>query len=96
MVNGEKRLLHIDDYCNECGNCYLFCPDKCTPYKDRITLFSNKGDFEDSTNQGFLLLDGDKVMYRFEGETKECALADAPKVIADFAASLKDCHPYLV
>jgi len=35
-------------------------------------------------------------MYRFEGETKECALEDAPKVIADFAASLKDCHPYLV
>jgi len=76
MVNGEKRLLHIDDYCNECGNCYLFCPDKCTPYKDRITLFSNKGDFDDSTNQGFLLLDGDKVMYRFEEETKECALAE--------------------
>jgi len=96
IVDGEKKLLHIDDYCNECGNCYLFCPDKCTPYKDRITLFSNKGDFDDSTNQGLLLLDGDKVMYRFEGETKECALADAPKVIVDFAASLKDCHPYLV
>ena len=94
-VAGAKRMMHIDDYCNECGNCYIFCPDKCTPYKDRLTLFAGKKELEDSTNQGFAV-SNDSVVYRFEGEVKECAIAEAPEVIQNFITAIKEQQPYLL
>lgn len=95
VVNDVKRMLHIDDYCNDCGNCYLFCPDKCTPYKDRLTIFSSKKELEDSTNQGFVVL-GDNIIYRFEQVVRECAIEDAPEVIKSFVAAIKEQRPYLL
>lgn len=94
-VAGEKRMMHIDDYCNECGNCYIFCPDKCAPYKDRLTLFAGKKELEESTNQGFAIVD-DSLIYRFEGEVKECAISEAPEVIQNFIAAIKEEQPYLI
>lgn len=95
MVDGAKRMLHIDDYCNECGNCYIFCPDKCTPYKDRFTLFQSKNSLDDSINQGFAVTNK-SVVYRYDGEVKECELNDAPPVIQNFVAAIKEQQPYLL
>lgn len=95
MVDGVKRMMHIDDYCNECGNCYIFCPDKCTPYKDRLTLFAGKKELEDSTNQGFAVVN-DIVVYRFESEVKECVITEAPQVIQNFITAIKEQQPYLL
>ena len=95
MVDGTKRMLHIDNYCNECGNCYIFCPDSCTPYKDRFTLFQNRESLEASNNEGFALL-GDNVVYRFEDLVVECELTDAPVVVQNFITAIKEQQPYLL
>jgi putative selenate reductase len=47
------QILHIDDLCNECGNCETFCPHRGRPYEDKPTLFSGKEMFEQSRNSGF-------------------------------------------
>lgn len=58
-VNGEFsfrdawQILHLDAICNECGNCGTFCPYDGLPYKDKLTLFSSKKDFDESSNNGF-------------------------------------------
>lgn len=49
------QTLHLDAYCNECGNCAQFCPWQGKPYKDKVTIFSLPADFENSTNPGFYL-----------------------------------------
>ncbi|HBU6975850.1 TPA: putative selenate reductase subunit YgfK [Raoultella planticola] len=49
------QTLHLDAFCNECGNCAQFCPWQGKPYKDKITLFSLPEDFGNSTNPGFLV-----------------------------------------
>ncbi|HHT5348770.1 TPA: putative selenate reductase subunit YgfK [Raoultella planticola] len=49
------QTLHLDAFCNECGNCSQFCPWQGKPYKDKITLFSLPEDFGNSTNPGFLV-----------------------------------------
>lgn len=49
------QTLHLDAYCNECGNCAQFCPWQGKPYKDKITIFSLPQDFANSTNPGFLV-----------------------------------------
>lgn len=58
------QILHVDYMCNECGNCGVFCPHTGDPYKDKLTLFATKEDFLNSTNQGFLVLNGTNVRLR--------------------------------
>lgn len=49
------QTLHLDAWCNECGNCAQFCPWQERPYKDKITVFSLPQDFDNSSNPGFLV-----------------------------------------
>ncbi|MDO4306224.1 MAG: putative selenate reductase subunit YgfK [Eubacteriales bacterium] len=58
-----NQVIHVDYMCNECGNCKVFCPYASAPYKDKFTLFATEADMEDSTNDGFVVLNA---------ETKEC------------------------
>ncbi|MEX3019757.1 putative selenate reductase subunit YgfK [Kluyvera sp. STS39-E] len=51
------QTLHLDAFCNECGNCAQFCPWDGKPYKDKITVFSLPQDFSNSNNPGFLVDD---------------------------------------
>jgi len=48
-----NQILHIDAYCNECGNCGQFCPWEGKPYKDKLTIFNLATDFNQSKNSGF-------------------------------------------
>ncbi len=57
--------------CNECGNCGIFCPYEGNPYKDKLTLFWTKEDFENSTNKGFLVIDKDKGICKVRREDTE-------------------------
>ena len=54
-MSQPTQIIHIDSYCNECGNCETFCPFTGAPYKEKITLFSDEKSMQDSTNNGFLL-----------------------------------------
>ena len=49
----EYQIIHVDAYCNECGNCGTFCPYNGLPYKDKFTVFNLPVDFENSENNGF-------------------------------------------
>ncbi len=53
------QILHLDAYCNECGNCAAFCPHDGGPYLKKFTLFSRMDDFENSTNSGFYIENDD-------------------------------------
>lgn len=52
------QIVHIDGMCNECGNCGVFCPWAGRPYKDKITVFWSSEDMDDSTNPGFVAVEG--------------------------------------
>jgi len=54
----EVQIVHLDSFCNECGNCATFCPWDGRPYRDKITVFAGEQDFRDSTNPGFFLQGG--------------------------------------
>ena len=67
LFDDPYQVLHLDAYCNECGNCATFCPHSGRPYKDKFTLFSLREDFENSTNSGFIA-SGDEVTIRLDGK----------------------------
>lgn len=66
----KRQIIHVDYMCNECGNCRSFCPYASAPYLDKFTLFASAKDMADSKNEGFTVLDRDKVSckVRYLGE----------------------------
>ena len=63
------QVIHLDAFCNECGNCGYFCPHRGLPYKDKLTLFNLACDFKTSTNCGFWV-EGNVVNLRLDGQEK--------------------------
>lgn len=63
----KPQIIHIDDLCNECGNCTTFCPWSGAPYKDKFTYFSKEEDFIDSNNSGFTELEEGTFKIRHNG-----------------------------
>jgi len=72
--NDPFEIVHIEAYCNECGNCETFCPYQGAPYKDKLTLFNLKEDFQNSKNSGFLI-DNKMIKLRLDGITYNLELA---------------------
>jgi len=62
------QIVHLDAFCNECGNCATFCPWEGAPYLDKLTVFSRLDDFDNSENSGFLVDQG-VVVVRIDGDT---------------------------
>ena len=83
------QILHLDAFCNECGNCAAFCNHMGRPYKDKFTLFSRMDDFKDSTNSGFYV-EADKVLVRLEGEVVECHVDGEGNVVGDIPELVRD------
>ena len=82
------QVLHIDAYCNECGNCATFCPHSGRPYKDKFTLFSLPEDFDNSDNSGFIA-DGNLVKIRLDGKIIEGEIGRDGELEADVPEEIK-------
>ncbi len=83
------QILHLDAFCNECGNCAAFCNHMGRPYKDKFTLFSRRDDFDDSTNSGFYV-EGDQILVRLEGKIVNCHMDGDGNLIGEVPALVKD------
>lgn len=82
------QILHLDAYCNECGNCLSFCPHDGGPYKKKFTLFSRKDDFDSSDNSGFYP-DGDEILVRENGKVVKCSMDEDGKVVGKVSEEAK-------
>ena len=86
----KAQIIHVDRMCNECGNCEVFCPYKGgRPYKDKFTLYWSEEDFLDSTNEGFLPLEGTQVKVRLDGKVETVDIAGETDLSADTVAVIR-------
>ena len=86
----KHQIIHVDYMCNECGNCEVFCPYKGgRPYKDKFTLYWSEEDFLDSTNEGFLPLEGTQVKVRLDGKVETVDVAGETDLSADAVAVIR-------
>ncbi len=46
VIEQKLQILHIADWCNECGNCSTFCPSAGKPYQDKPHLYLKRKSFE--------------------------------------------------
>jgi putative selenate reductase len=52
----DAQILHLDRFCNECGNCGFFCPYEGEPFSGKPTLFDSQTDLDRSKNSGFAFI----------------------------------------
>ena len=96
------QILHLDAYCNECGNCAAFCPHDGGPYLKKFTLFSRMDDFENSTNSGFFA-DNDQITIRLDGNVTKGEIdrdgrlqADVPEEVKAMIETIFISYSYLL
>ncbi|MCD6373975.1 MAG: putative selenate reductase subunit YgfK [Caldisericaceae bacterium] len=92
------QILHLDGLCNECGNCETFCPYQGKPYKDKITLFWSKEDFENSANDGFFIEKEDERLHfrvRFQGESDRVIFNENGELQSETLFRQKEAFPLL-
>ena len=53
QVEQARQIIHVDDFCNECGNCETFCVHHGKPYLDKPRLFLREDDFELEDDNAF-------------------------------------------
>lgn len=56
IIEGKKVTVHLAERCNECGNCSCFCPMGHEPYKDKLTIFTDETEFNQSKASGFVVI----------------------------------------
>ena len=100
LPDGRRQILHVDRMCNECGNCAVFCPYDSAPYREKLTLFRSREDFDDTPeNPGFLPLGGRKVLVRLDGRVFEADLDgenDLPADVEVFILTVLTRYAYLL
>jgi len=54
-VAQTRQIVHLHDFCNECGNCASFCVHHGKPYQDKPRLFLQECDFKLEDNNAFYI-----------------------------------------
>jgi putative selenate reductase len=74
-VRQARQILHVDDFCNECGNCATFCVHQGKPYTEKPRLFLDKVDFQQETDNAFYI-EGNTILRRQGGQGTELSGQD--------------------
>ncbi len=61
-----RQIVHVDDFCNECGTCATFCVHEGRPYVDKPRLFLNEADFINEDDNAYYVARG-RIRYRLGG-----------------------------
>ena len=53
-VKQKNQVLNIGNWCNECGNCSIFCPTSGDPYKDKPKFYLTAETFNQEKSGYFI------------------------------------------
>ncbi len=79
QLEERHQIANFADFCNECGNCDIFCPEDGGPYVIKPRFFGEREAWRGSPElDGFFLersTESDHVMGRFEGREFDMTIA---------------------
>ena len=73
-ITQSRQIVHVDDFCNECGNCASFCVHQGRPYIDKPRIFMEEEDFLAEKELAFRLMPHGIRMRKDSKESKLCVL----------------------
>jgi putative selenate reductase len=91
-IKQKYQILHLADWCNQCGNCNTFCPTSEAPYKEKPHLYFDKKLFETQKDGYYLNQKNDDPELNFYENNKLWKLSnkgdhlrlETNKTIVDF------------
>jgi putative selenate reductase len=91
LYTGDKfQIVHIDAYCNECGNCANYCPYIGKPYRNKFTVFSSLAEYNASESNG-IIKNQDEIKIRVCKEVEPADSADCQNLIQAVKHSVLRC-----
>ena len=72
-VRQTRQIVHVHDFCNECGNCATFCVHQGKPFLEKPRLFLEKADFDKEEDNAFCVRQG-SIYRRERGEESRLSL----------------------
>ena len=74
----RHQLANFADFCNECGNCDVFCPEDGGPYVLKPRFFGSRAQFHENTGRDGFFVERERdvvsVLGRFDGRVYEAEL----------------------
>ena len=74
-VDQTRQIVHVADFCNECGNCATFCVHQGKPYADKPRLFLDEAAFGKADDNAFYL-EGQAIRRRKGGWESQLTVQD--------------------
>lgn len=87
-VRQERQIVHLDDLCNECGNCATFCVHQGKPYADKPRLFLQRRDYEREEDNAFYI-EGSSIRRREGGQEAHLWLEDGDRIFENAQMRLR-------
>ncbi|MFI5214488.1 MAG: hypothetical protein ACHQU8_08120, partial [Gemmatimonadales bacterium] len=85
---GEPRqFINFADFCNDCGNCDVFCPEDGGPYLLKPRVFVDRARWAADAPRDAILIEKDAVIGRFGGVEYR---GDEPSEYADTLNQLRE------
>ncbi|HUW12933.1 MAG TPA: FAD-dependent oxidoreductase, partial [Anaerolineae bacterium] len=78
-VEQSRQIIHIADFCNECGNCATFCVHQGKPYLDKPRLFLDRTDYEREEDNGWHI-EGNTIWRREAGRESKLSSTEGTMV----------------
>lgn len=76
---GERHQIAVfADWCNDCGNCEVFCPDLGAPNRLKPVIFTDEERWRNAPRDAFFI-SPDRVVARIDG--RECTPGTAPTAV---------------
>lgn len=68
-IKQQYQILHIANFCNECGNCNTFCPTSGAPYREKPKFWLTTASFNEAAEGYFLsvLKDRKNLIHKHKG-----------------------------
>ena len=81
VLNKKHQIANFADFCNDCGNCDIFCPEDGGPYILKPRFFGSEASFDKFADlDGFHVEHGHdraRIVARFNGARFEAVFTDA-------------------
>ncbi len=73
-----RQIVNFADFCNDCGNCDVFCLEDGGPQILKPRLFVNRERWQQEPARDAVLIEADAVTGRFDGQVLRVAVGESP------------------
>ena len=90
-----RQVANFADFCNDCGNCDVFCPEEGRPYAAKPRFFGSETAWRAETGRDGLYAERHRILGRFDGREYSLEHADGRVLFSGpgYSLAFDPAHP---